>query len=116
MQHALLISPNCCPDAANALILQFCRYTYLNKQGRTVVVLRANNVIDALNQPFVVRLRLSWQAPCAFAAAGSVSRPYRCASTTCPRLGTPAVSAMLPPRTRHGSSSSRTGVGPCREG
>ena len=32
-----------------------CRYTYLNKQGRTVVVLRATNVVDALAQPLAVR-------------------------------------------------------------
>lgn len=39
------------------------RYTYLNKQGRTVVVLRASNVVDALTQPFAVRYRrrpLAW--------------------------------------------------------
>jgi oligosaccharyltransferase complex subunit alpha (ribophorin I) len=34
------------------------KYTYLNKEGRTVVVLRAENVIDALSQPFAVRYRL----------------------------------------------------------
>lgn len=47
----------------SAEIGYLCRYTYLNKQGRTVMHMRTTNMIDALSQPFVVRYRvppLAW--------------------------------------------------------
>lgn len=34
------------------------RYTYLNKAGRTVVLVRMNNMLDALSLPLYVRYKL----------------------------------------------------------